>query len=293
MSIDSMMNPITAHKKEGKPLILAHRGLVTKFQENTMSAVKAALASEKCDGCEFDVFLTKDDKVVLFHDENLKRVTGVDRSIYDMTWKDLQTLTVQKRIEVDGGVRDYEKEEKIPLLSDVLQEIKGKDFFVDIEIKAYVPRWSKRKTGREVAKIVRNANVENQVVCSSFNFFMLHCLEKEHRSIFSGFAYDDDIPLRQKWINWIMERNLVGRFIHSNVAVVEHTLIDDDSITKYSERGMNVGTYTLFPLTPLDKEDEKFDYYAGEVKRLAKLGVDWIETDNPEKVYDLIHGDKS
>lgn len=292
MSIDSMMNPIKAHKKEGKPLILAHRGLVTKFQENTLSAVKAALASEKCDGCEFDVFLTKDDKVVLFHDENLKRVTGVNKSIYDMTWKDLQNLTVQKRIEVDGGMRYYEKEEKIPLLSDILQEIKGKDFFVDIEIKAYAPKWSKRKTGREVAKIVRNANVENQVVCSSFNFFMLHCLEKEHRSICSGFAYDDDIPLRQKWINWIMERNLIGRFIHSNVAVVEHTLIDEDSIARYSKRGMNVGTYTLFPLTPLDKEDEKFDYNAGEIKRLAKLGVDWIETDNPVKVYDLIHGNK-
>ncbi len=56
MNIDNKMNPISAHKKEGKPLILAHRGLVTKVQENTMSAVKAALENKKCDGCEFDVF---------------------------------------------------------------------------------------------------------------------------------------------------------------------------------------------------------------------------------------------
>jgi glycerophosphoryl diester phosphodiesterase len=291
--MNAIVNPVKEHKKERKPLILAHRGLVTECQENTLSAVKAAMESDKCDGCECDVFLTKDNQVVLFHDENLKRVTGVDRSIYDMTWKDLQTLTVQKSIEVDGGPRQYNKEERIPLLSDVLEEIKGKDFFIDIEIKAYKPRWSKRKTGREVAKVVRASGTENQAVCSSFDFFMLHCLEKEHRILYSGFAYDDNISLSLKWINWIMERNLVGRYIHSNIAVVEHTLIDEDSIAKYHNKNMHVGTYTLFPLTPIGKEHTKYDYYADEVQRLARLGVDWIETDNPQTVHDLIQGNAS
>ncbi|MBT3208175.1 MAG: hypothetical protein HN704_04680 [Bacteroidetes bacterium] len=291
MSLNNIINPIKTHKKGKKPLILAHRGLVTKFQENTMSAVKAAMESEKCNGCEFDVFLTKDNKVVLFHDENLKRVTGVNRSIYEMTWKELQNLCVQKSIEVDGGLRQYEKEEKIPLLSDVLEEIKGKDFFVDIEIKAYRPQWSQRKTGSEVAKIIQATGTENQVVCSSFDFFMLHNLEREHKSIFSGFAYDDDMPLSHKWINFIMERNLIGRFVNSNLAVVEHTLIDEDTISKYHKKNMNIGTYTLFPLTPPGNENEKYDYYANEVKRLTRLSVDWIETDNPHLVYDLIHSE--
>jgi glycerophosphoryl diester phosphodiesterase len=289
MSINAVANPVKEHKKEKKPLILAHRGLVTEYQENTLSAVRGAMESDKCDGCECDVFLTKDNQVVLFHDENLKRVTGVDRNIYEMTWKDLQTLTVQRNIEVDGGLRQYEKEERIPLLSEVLEEIKGKDFFINIELKAYKPRWSKRKTGREVAKVVRASATGNQAVCSSFDFFMLYSLEKENRTICSGFAYDDNIPLRQKWINWVMERNLIGRYIHSNIAEVEHTLIDKDSIAKYHNKNMNVGTYTLFPLTPIDKEDTKYDYYAKEVQRLARLGVDWIETDNPHIVHDLIH----
>jgi len=59
------------------PLILAHRGLVTEYQENTLAAVEAAIDSQYCNGTEFDVFLTKDNKVVLFHDENLKRLTGI------------------------------------------------------------------------------------------------------------------------------------------------------------------------------------------------------------------------
>ena len=85
-----------------KPLILAHRGLVTQYQENTMAAVKASVESDVCNGTEFDVFLTKDNRVVLFHDENMKRLTGVDKEIYDMTWADLQTIKVKKEIEVDA-----------------------------------------------------------------------------------------------------------------------------------------------------------------------------------------------
>jgi len=99
---------------------------------------------------------------------------------------------VRKEIEVDEGSRFYEKKERIPLLSDALEEIKGKLFFVDIEIK---PNWFKRKTEREVAKIVRASAIENQVVCSSFDFLCCIVWNKEHRSIYSGFAYDNNMPV--------------------------------------------------------------------------------------------------
>ena len=56
---------------KNQPLVLAHRGLVTEYQENTLLSIQAAIDSPFCNGTEFDVFLTKDNKVVLFHDENL------------------------------------------------------------------------------------------------------------------------------------------------------------------------------------------------------------------------------
>ena len=174
-----MQNPVDRYKRAERPLILAHRGMVTQFQENTMPAIQAAMNSNSCDGCEFDVFMTKDERIVLFHDENMKRVTGIDKSIYDMTWPEISELDVLSSIEVDGGMRDYSKTEKIPLLSEVLEEIRGKDFFVDLEIKAYTPRWSKRKTGELVAKVVGDLGMEEQLICSSFDFFMLHRLEKK------------------------------------------------------------------------------------------------------------------
>lgn len=273
------------------PLILAHRGLVTEYQENTLASIEAAIDSNVCDGSEFDVFLTKDNKVVLFHDENMKRLTGIDRSIYDMTWDDLKTIQVKQEIEVDGGMRQYAKPAAIPLLEDVLETIKGRDFFLDVELKAYAPSWVKRKIGREVAKIVKRMDMLEQLVCTSFNFFMLYDLEKMHRIVPTGFAYDDNMPLSVNRLNWLMESNIIGKIVYSNAVCSEHTLIDQDTIKKYHGRNMKVGTFTLYPLMPDEMPAERKAFFSGEVKRLAGLGVDWIETDQPELVWnDLKEG---
>ncbi len=271
------------------PFILAHRGLVTEYQENTLPAIQRAIDNQYCNGAEFDVFLTKDNKVVLFHDENLKRLTGVDRSIYEMTWNDLKTIQILPEIEVDGGIRKYAGPANIPLLEEALETIKGKDFFVDIELKAYALSWTKRKVGREVAKIVKHMEMLEQVVCTSFNFFMLYDLEKVHRPTPSGFAYDDNMPFSLKMTNWLMEANIIGKLVHSNAVCSEYTLIDKDTVEKYHRRDMTVGCFTLYPLMPGEMPEEKKAFYSKEVKRLAELGVDWIETDQPELVWKDLH----
>lgn len=280
-----MMNHVNP---QSKPLILAHRGLVTHYQENTLEAVQASLDSPHCDGSEFDVFLTKDNKVVLFHDENMERLTGINREIYDMTWDDLKTIQIQSTLKVDGGIREYQKPLAIPLLSDVLEEIKGKDCFVNIEMKAYAAKWKRRKVGRAVAEVLRKMDLMNQVVCTSFNFFMLYDLEKTHRATPSGFAYDDNMPLSGNHLNKLMEWNIVGKLVHSNVVCSEYTLIDEDTISKYHSKNMRVGSFTLYPL---EVSSDQIPMYDKEVKRLARLGVDWIETDRPELAYKQLYSD--
>jgi glycerophosphoryl diester phosphodiesterase len=262
---------------------------VTQHQENTLPAIQAALHDPNCDGVEFDVFLTQDEKVVLFHDESLKRLTGEAGNIHEITWPELQQLSILKEIEVDGGLRTYPREERISLLEDVLEELRGKDFFINIELKAYMPRWAKRHTGQTVAEVVRRLGVEEQVVGTSFDFFMLWSLEKAYRSMRSGFAYTPNMPLSQKWLNRIAESNFIGRLIHSNVICLDHRLIDADTVSKFHRRNMAVGSFTLFPLRPAGEEDPEADaFHAAEARRLTELGVDWIETDDPEKLKQAI-----
>lgn len=58
-----------------KPLIIAHRGYCSLFPENTIESIEAALF--KCDLVEFDVLLTKDHQVVIFHDRYLSHITNI------------------------------------------------------------------------------------------------------------------------------------------------------------------------------------------------------------------------
>ena len=82
-----------------------------------------------------------------------------------MTWPELQALTINQNLETEGGLIEYPQEEHIPLLSDVLDLVKGSDFILNIELKAHAVKWSRRQTGSEVAKLVREYGMEDQVIC--------------------------------------------------------------------------------------------------------------------------------
>lgn len=100
---------------------IAHRGLHNaKAPENSLAAFKLAVAHGNV--IELDVHMLADGKVVVFHDDNLKRMTGVDAAIKDEIYDEL------------SGLRLKDTKEKIPLLTEALDLIKGK-VPVIIEIK--------------------------------------------------------------------------------------------------------------------------------------------------------------
>lgn len=104
---------------------IAHRGLHGgNIPENSIPAFKRA--AEKGFAVELDVRLTKDCKMVVFHDKDLERMCGVDGEIIDFTYEQLQAFDLK-----DSG-------EKIPLLKDVLKEIDGKVPIL-IELKGCAP----------------------------------------------------------------------------------------------------------------------------------------------------------
>ncbi|WP_439593226.1 glycerophosphodiester phosphodiesterase family protein [Microbacterium sp.] len=79
------------------PRVLAHRGLVTErdaahgVAENSFAAVAAAHAAG-ASIVESDCHLTRDGVVVLFHDEDLSRVTGDPRRVADVTAAELEAV---------------------------------------------------------------------------------------------------------------------------------------------------------------------------------------------------------
>ena len=102
---------------------IAHRGyhdLNVSRWENTLSAFEAAAARNFAIEC--DVHLAKDGIPVVFHDDTLKRLTGVDGNVYDLTAAQLSELTV-------GGTED-----RVPTLQQMLEKVAGRVPLV-IELK--------------------------------------------------------------------------------------------------------------------------------------------------------------
>ncbi len=86
--------------------VCAHRGDSSQYQENTLPAIRSALAAS-ADFVEIDVRVTADGAVVVLHDATLNRLWGVDAQVADLTWSQLREL---------GN-----KDNRLPLLVEVLE----------------------------------------------------------------------------------------------------------------------------------------------------------------------------
>lgn len=129
-----------------RPLIIAHRGASAEKPENTRAAFRRALAL-KVDGIELDVHVSRDGVPVVFHDDDLRRLTGEAGPLAARTWRELQRLRVRGT-------------EPIPRLVDVLR-LTRRRCLVQIEIKAGVPV-------APVVRAVKAARATEWVVLASF-----------------------------------------------------------------------------------------------------------------------------
>ena len=97
-----------------------HRGLAKKkLKENTISAFKYCF--KKSYGIETDIHCTKDDKIVCFHDFNLKNKFKVNKRIKDTNYKEIKKISLKFN-------------SKVPLLEELLK-LKRRKLPLMIEIK--------------------------------------------------------------------------------------------------------------------------------------------------------------
>ena len=120
---------IRSVRLDDKVEVTAHRGSSAVAPENTMAAVKQAIL-DRADWVEIDVQETADGQVVLFHDSDFMKLSGVALKIWDATMEDLKDLDVGSWFGAEFS------RERVPTLGDVLAECKGKAG-VNIELKYY------------------------------------------------------------------------------------------------------------------------------------------------------------
>ena len=145
------------HKKKIASLIdprfylgIAHRGLHNKeFTENGLKAFENAINHDLA--FEYDIHLTKDHQLVVCHDENLKRTTGKEGIIEDLTLKEIR----DNYHLLDGGV--------IPTLQEVIDLNKDRVPMV-IELKVF--RKNYKEIAKEFRKYLPQLNRRNTLIIS-------------------------------------------------------------------------------------------------------------------------------
>nr|WP_054637803.1 glycerophosphodiester phosphodiesterase family protein [Thalassobacillus sp. C254] len=139
--------------------IFAHRGASITHPENTMTAFQAAVDAG-AEGIELDVQLTKDEEVVVIHDNTVNRTTDGFGAVHELTAKEISKLDA-------GSWRDASfRGEKVPLLKDVLEWLTDKDILINIELKKHKPGYE--TLAQKVTDVIKEHNVQKKIILLPF-----------------------------------------------------------------------------------------------------------------------------
>ncbi|MBQ4362144.1 MAG: glycerophosphodiester phosphodiesterase [Lachnospiraceae bacterium] len=179
-------------------LAFAHRGLHGgPVPENSMPAFAAAVRREL--PIELDIHLTRDKKIIVFHDDNMMRLCGVNYAPEDLTWAQIRQL---KLAGTNYGV---------PLFRDVLMMVDGR---VPLMIEIKLPDQD-TDLCRRVYHLLRNYH--GIYMIQSFNTFVLQWFKKNAPHILRGqLSYDlskkkNDLPAATYIALRFLMCNLIGR----------------------------------------------------------------------------------
>jgi glycerophosphoryl diester phosphodiesterase len=274
---------------KGKINVIAHRGASAYAPENTLASFRLAMEQE-ADWFELDCTLTKDNKVVVIHDDDLKRTTGVQAKVSTKTleeikaldagaWKDakytgekLPTLAealslAHNRTGVYVEVKNSAND--MPLIEEVMRmaETRGfdKDETRDEALRMFAESGSRNvKLTRAVIELVRDHKMKNQVVIQSFSPVVcaVALLEApELRTEFLG-GYDKDKP--ENWPKYLR----CGQLIRPKGYNVNQDVVTPEFLADIRGRGATVAVWTV------DDSDM--------MRKLAGWGVNSLITNKPD-----------
>lgn len=231
--------------------VTAHRGYSAVYPENTIPAFKGAI-QVGADWAELDVQQTADGEVIVMHDSNLKRTTGLDKEVWQVTWDEIKDL--------DNGSWFDKKYQtvRIPTLEEVLKVCRGK-IHLNIEIK---PSGHDKDLEEQVAKLLKKYHMRDTCVVSSLKYDSLRKIKQADDSIET--AYITSVSY--------------GNFTDLEYAdgySVESTLLSKGFVNKAQKAGKQIYVWT-------ENSEERLEKVVG-------MGIDNVITDDPVMAKELIY----
>lgn len=233
-----------------RPIIFAHRGSSAYAPENTLAAFELAI-KQNAPAIELDATLTKDQKVVVFHDSNTERITGYKGNINQMT------LAAIKELDAGSYFDSSFEGEKIPTLEEVF-DLVGNKVLINIELKNYASPFD--ALPQTVAHLVEKWKMHQNVFFSSFNPIALVKIRKFLPDIPIGLLALDG---KQGWL----ARSRIGELCKYQAIHPYYQDVNAKFVDIHHKKGHLVNVYTVND--------------AATMQSLFDFGVDGIFTDDP------------
>ncbi|MCT4509771.1 MAG: glycerophosphodiester phosphodiesterase [Tepidibacter sp.] len=229
----------------------AHRGFSGKYPENTMLAFEKAIEIG-ADGVELDVQLTKDEQVVIIHDETVNRTTGGEGRVQDYTYEELSKLDASYIYTGKYGIN------KIPTLREYCEFVKDKDIVTNIELKTGIFEYLGIE--EKVWDLIKEYKLEEKVIISSFNHFSILRMKKIAPNLKYGLLSE----------TWLID---AGKYTHNMGVQCYHPLfrnLTNEVVKEIKQYGIEINTYTV------NTEED--------VRNLINKGIDIVIGNFPDMV---------
>ena len=226
-----------------KTLMMGHRGSPTLITENTLPSFQKAI-DQGVDGIEFDIRLSRDHQIVIFHDANLKMLSDRSERISDLSLTELQAIELYKN---DAQIEDA----YIPSLNDLvplLWQMK----VINIEIKSE-GLFKEHAILKPLIAFLNKHQIDDKCIISSFNPLILMKLRLQRPETNIGFLYNRK-RLFHTWDNMIWMLRVQPENLH-----IHYSMLDSWIIKWARKKGMRINSYTINDKAIYNKFKSKID----------------------------------
>jgi glycerophosphoryl diester phosphodiesterase len=255
---------------ENKPLVFAHQGAENLWPSNTMFAFQNA-AEMGADVLDMDMHMTKDGALVLMHDQTVDRTTDGTGAIRDLTLDEVKRLDAGYRFSTDEG-KTYPYRGQgltVPALEELFKAFPDKRFGIEIKQTEPVP------TASRFCALIRQYNMQDKVLVSSFRQENMDAFRAECPEVATS-ATENEVRLFYVFFRLGLTDLLTP--VYNSFQVPEESggihLLTPQFVKAAHRRGLAVQPWTI-------NETE-------DLKRILALGVDGINTDNPDRLFALL-----
>ena len=229
-----------------------HRGNSIKFTENTYESFQEAI-NIGYKYIETDLRITSDNKIITFHDQNLKRICGVEKDINNLTYKEISQLDLYK-----GGT--------IPELSHILESFPNIRFNIDFKSEETLHKTLDILDSHMAYDRVCLASFDSQILKKAKTLRPNSCvsmgmLDTFLFKLFNKNQYNFDciqIPIKWKGIK-LLTKKVIKKAHNNGMKVNIWTVNDEDEMIKLIEMGVD-GIMTDDALL-LKKVSQKFNLF--------------------------------